>query len=124
MTTEDINRYKDAYLPNTSLNERRNPAISPIYHPVFRYPGSQLANTAEFQTKKYQLPPAMFLCGTQEAGVDDQVLMHFKWQVVGGEARINFLAGAPHAFLLLDAKRFNVAAEGRDLMIEFVLEKL
>lgn len=123
MTTENIHRFKDAYLLRTSEEERRNPAISPMYHPIFQYPGSQTVSAAKYQGKRPRLPPALFLCGTQDAVLDDQVLMSFKWQIAGGEARIKFLEGAPHAFLLLNAKKFNITAQGRDLMIEFVLEK-
>lgn len=123
MTTEHVRHFFDAYLPNKSADDRRNPAISPMYHPIFQYPGSQLARTSKYQGKSPQLPPALFLCGTQDAVLDDQVLMSFKWQIAGGEARVKFIEGAPHAFLLLDAKQFNIVAAGRDMIIEFVLEK-
>jgi acetyl esterase/lipase len=123
LTTKSINHFYDAYLPNMSPNDRRDPAISPMYHPIFQYPGSQLASAAKYPGKKPRLPPALFLCGTQDAVLDDQVLMSFKWQIGGGEARIKFIEGAPHAFLLLDANQFNITAEGRNLMIDFALEK-
>jgi pimeloyl-ACP methyl ester carboxylesterase len=124
MTTENVRHFYEAYLPNMSADDRRDPAISPMYHPIFQYPGSQFAATAKYQGKRPQLPPALFLCGTQDAVLDDQVLVIFKWQIAGGEARIKFISGAPHAFLFLDAKQFDIAAAGRDLMIDFVLEKI
>ena len=124
MTTENVQHFFNAYLPDISQSERRDPAISPMYHPIFQYPGSQLASTARYRGRRPRLPPALFLCGTQDAVLDDQILMSFKWQIAGGESRIKFIEGAPHAFLLLDSSQFNIAAEGRDLMIDFVLEKM
>lgn len=35
--TKGIEYFLDAYLPNLSADERRNPSISPMYHPIFQY---------------------------------------------------------------------------------------
>ena len=124
MTTIGVEHFFDAYLPNMSPEERRHPAVSPMYHPIFQYPGSQLPREDKYGENRPKLPPALFLCGTKDAVLDDQVLMSFKWQVAGGEARIKLVEGAPHAFLLLDAKQFHASARGQDLIIEFLLEKM
>jgi acetyl esterase/lipase len=124
MTTTNVEHFFDAYLPNMSPEDRRQPTVSPIYHPIFQYPGSQLASDEKYGPNRPKLPPALFLCGTKDAVLDDQVLMSFKWQIAGGEARVKFVEGAPHAFLLLDAKQFQVSAHGQDLMIDFFLEKM
>ena len=122
--TEAVKNYFDAYLPNLSPDERRNPAISPIYHPIFQYRGSVLASKDPYAIDKPQLPPALFLTGTQDLVLDDMVLMHFKWQLAGGEARIKFVEGAPHAFLLVPSQQFKIVGQGEGLIVEFLKEKL
>jgi acetyl esterase/lipase len=122
MTTEHVEHYGDAYLGKMSLQERRDPAISPIYHPIFKYPGSTLATGAISGNVK--LPPALFLSGTRDAILDDTVLMSFRYQVAGGEAHVKFVEGAPHAFLLFPADRFEMVARGRAILTEFLQEKM
>lgn len=122
--TSAVEHYFDAYLPNLSPEERRNPAISPMYHPIFQYRGSVPPSQDVYGGKKPQLPPALFLTGTHDLVLDDMVLMHFKWQLAGGEARIKFVEGAPHAFLLVPSARFKIVGQGENLIVEFLREKL
>jgi acetyl esterase/lipase len=86
--------------------------ISPIYHPLFQYPGSAKAKGE--QNKIGKLPPALFLTGTQDPVVDDNVLMSFKWSVAGAEAKVEFIAGAPHAFNMAPAEQYPIVGQGRD----------
>jgi acetyl esterase/lipase len=122
--TDAVQHYFDAYLPNHSPDQRRNPSVSPIYHPIFQYRGSVRASEDTYKTGKPQLPPALFLTGTHDLVVDDMVLMHFKWQLAGGEARIKFIEGAPHAFLLVPAQQFKIVGQGEKLIVEFLRENL
>ena len=88
MTASDIDNFLDAYLPNTIATERRNPAISPIYHEIFRCPNVASLSTGtndasgdqgRAAVQRGNLPPAMFIVGTLDCVVDDQILMSFKW---------------------------------------------
>lgn len=120
LTTENIQRFGDAYLGDRTPEQRRDPAISPIYHPVFQIPGSGFGE----MKKEVKLPPALFLCGTQDALVDDTVLMSFRWQVAGGDARVKFVEGAPHGFLLFGADKCEMTAKGYSVLRDFLKEKL
>lgn len=122
--SDAVNHYFDVYLPNLTPEERRHASISPMYHPIFQYRGSVLVSKDVYAGKKPQLPPALFLPGTHDLVVDDMVLMHFKWQLAGGEARIKFVEGAPHAFLLAPAQQFKIVGQGEGLIVEFLKEKL
>ena len=122
MTTENAEHYGDAYLGKRSPQERTDPAISPIYHPIFKYPGSTLETGAIGDGVK--LPPALFLSGTKDATLDDTVLMSFRYQVAGGDARVKFVEGAPHAFLLFPTDRFEMVARGRAILTEFLQEMM
>jgi acetyl esterase/lipase len=64
------------------------------------------------------------LTGTQDLVIDDMVLMHFKWQLAGGEARIRFVEGAPHSFLFVPSDRFKIVGQGGNYIIEILKEKL
>ncbi|CZR69487.1 related to lipase 2 [Phialocephala subalpina] len=120
LTTENIEHFGDAYLGDRTPEDRRDPSISPIYHPVFQIPGSRFGETK----KEVKLPPALFLCGTQDALVDDTVLMSFRWQVAGGEATVKFVEGAPHGFLLFGADKCEMAARGHAILTEWLKEKV
>ena len=59
MKTENIQCFGEAYLGDRTTEERRDPSVSPIYHPVFRYPGSQITSLegiqAETQKKRVKV---------------------------------------------------------------------
>jgi acetyl esterase/lipase len=128
MKTENVRRFGEAYLGTRTMEERRDPAISPIYHPLFRYPGSQISSfeglKAEAVRKRVALPPALFLCGTLDPVVDDTVMMSFKWQVAGGEAVVKFVEGGPHGFLLFPPERFEPAVTGMNALLDFLKERV
>jgi acetyl esterase/lipase len=130
MKTENVKRFGEAYLGDRTIEERRNPAISPIYHPIFRYPGSQIATLedlkaeAQKEKKRTKLPPALFLCGTLDPVIDDTIMMSFKWQVAGGEATVKLIPGGPHGFQLFPLEQFEPAQIGRKVFLDFLREKL
>lgn len=128
MRTENVKRFGEAYLGDRTLEERRDPAISPVYHPLFRYPGSQIASLedlkAEAGKKKPKLPPALFLCGTLDPVIDDTIMMSFKWQVAGGEAVVKLIPGGPHGFQLFPIEQFEPTQIGRKAFLDFLKERL
>ena len=128
MKTENVQHFGDAHLGNRTMDQRRDPAISPMYHPLFRYPGSQIASLedlkAEPQRQKPKLPPALFLCGTLDPVIDDTILMSFKWQVAGGEALVKLIPGGPHGFQLFPLDQFEPAVIGRKILLDFLKERL
>jgi acetyl esterase/lipase len=128
LRTENVKRFREAYLGGQTMEELRDPAISPIYHPFFRYPGSQIASLqdlkAEAEKKRVKPPPALFLCGTLDPILDDTVLMSFKWQAAGGEATVKFIAGAPHGYQLFPLDRFGPAVVGRNALLDWLKERV
>jgi acetyl esterase/lipase len=128
MRTENVKRFGEAYLGNRTIEERRDPAISPLYHPVFRYPGSQITSLedlkAEANKKKVKLPPALFICGTLDPVIDDTIMMSFKWQIAGGEALVKLISGGPHGYQLFPLDQFEPAQIGRKILLDFLKERL
>ena len=72
--------FYDQLLPDQNADQRRDPAISPMY--------AELTN----------LPPAHFTVGTADLVLDDSVLMAMKWAVAGNYAELGLYPGAPHGF--------------------------
>jgi acetyl esterase/lipase len=73
----DAHSYREAYLPSTTEDDRRDPDISPFYADL----------------KKLKCPPAIFTCGTLDPLLDDSVLMATKWTMSGAEAVIKLYPG-------------------------------
>jgi len=67
-------------LPGKSEEERRDPAVSPLYADLSR------------------LPPAVLMCGTIDPLIDDSRLMAERWSAVNGNASLIVVPDAPHAF--------------------------
>lgn len=79
------NQFVDAFLPGMSLQEKKEPAVSPYYE-----------NLAPFRGR---LPPALFTCGTEDPLIDDSVVMGAKWAMFGGTSIVKIYTGAPHGFI-------------------------
>lgn len=126
MKSINIKRFGDAYLGSRTPAERKDPAISPLYHEIFRYPGSHHQGEAmvEGEKKKVKLPPALFMVGTLDPVIDDNVLMSFRYQVAGGEATIKFVEGGAHSFLMFPEERYGPATKGKTILKEFLKAKL
>ena len=72
-----MNHFQEAYLPNTTVEDRRDYKISPCF--------------ADMENMK--LPPALFTCGTLDCLLDDSVLMSSKWIRSGAEAILKIYPG-------------------------------
>ncbi|KAF2719851.1 alpha/beta-hydrolase [Polychaeton citri CBS 116435] len=103
-----MQKYIDTYLPDTTVADRTDPWISPVY-----------ANLAEMK-----LPPAFFAIGTQDPLVDDNILMSTKWSLSGAESVLKFYPGAPHGFTFFPIGGTEQTLLALEDIITFVSEKL
>ena len=108
-----LQRFNDAYIPGMSIVERRSALVSPLYEDM-------KALVSSLPSKA--LPPALFLCGTEDALLDDTLLMSMKWMIAGGEAVVKIYPGAPHGFTIFPGLK--VAQEAAAVTMQFVQEKL
>ncbi|KAL8923098.1 MAG: hypothetical protein Q9208_004782 [Pyrenodesmia sp. 3 TL-2023] len=93
---ELIEHFAEAFCPGMSLEQRRDPSVSPFYRDL----------------RGLELPPAMFICGTEDCLLDDTVMMSAKWQMNGGTAVVRIFPGAPHGFTVLPQDQCAEAKEG------------
>ena len=75
-TSDDLRYFADCYCPDVTL--RTSPEVSPL-----------LGDVAG-------LPPAAFVVGTEDALVDDTVLMFEKWRAAGNDATLDVWPDGPH----------------------------
>jgi len=71
-----------------------------------------------------KLPPALFLCGTEDCLMEDSVLMAARWQMAGGEGVVRLFSGAPHGFIAIPDEMAESAREGKEVVREFLREKM
>ncbi|KAF2811358.1 uncharacterized protein BDZ99DRAFT_487179 [Mytilinidion resinicola] len=103
-----MKRYIDVLLPNTTIEQRRHPSISPFFADL----------------RGLKLPPALFTCGTEDPLLDDTVFMSAKWMMWGNEAVVRIYNGAPHGFIMFPPGTIDAVQEGLDASTDFVKEKL
>jgi acetyl esterase/lipase len=72
--------FADCFCPQLDSEQRRDPAISPLY--------------ADLRG----LPPALFTIGTQDPLLDDSLFMEARWRAAGNEARLAVYEEAAHGF--------------------------
>ena len=108
LNKDSISAFADTFLPGTTREQRQDPSISPLY--------------ADLQS--VGLPPALFLCGTEDILLEDTVLMAARWQLAGGEAAMRLFAGAPHGFISAPPEISDNAKEGLELVDQFLKGKL
>ncbi|KAF2972997.1 hypothetical protein GQX73_g667 [Xylaria multiplex] len=92
--------------------ERRNPLVSPLFEDL-----RALAS----QTLSGRLPPALFICGTNDPLLDDTLFMSVKWQATGSETIVKIFPGAPHVF---NVPSVDIGKESFAYEAEFLLDKL
>jgi acetyl esterase len=73
-------------LPGLDPEQRRDPAISPLY--------------ADLR----ELPPALFSIGTLDPLLDDSLFMAERWAMAGNYARLDIYPDSPHGFTILPTK--------------------
>lgn len=103
-----MDAFQNAFLPNITVEQRADPTISPFY--------------ANLQGLK--LPPAIFLCGTEDPLIDDTVMMSAKWMMAGGEGIVKIYPGAPHGFIGFPPELIEASTQAKEAIKAFVLEKM
>lgn len=109
---EIMKHFTDAYVPNMSLEDKRSPSVSPLYEDL------QALVAMEAGMK---LPPALFLCGTQDPLLEDTLMMSTRWLIAGGESVVKIWPGEAHGF---SAFPTNSAREASAMMQQFIQEKM
>jgi acetyl esterase/lipase len=67
-------------LPNVAPEERRNPALSPLYRDASG------------------MPSTLFTVGTKDPLLDDTLFMAARWQAQGNQSQLNVFPEGPHGF--------------------------
>jgi acetyl esterase len=80
--TDTLRTGYDLFTPRLGPEERRDPAISPLY--------ADLTG----------LPPARLVVGTEDPLLDDSLFLAARWQSAGAPAHLDVIAGAMHGFTL------------------------
>jgi acetyl esterase len=75
-----MNWFVECFVPGTSEQERRDPAVSPLY--------------ADLRG----LPPALFSCGTLDPLLDDSLFMSARWRQAGNGAALSLWPDGVHAY--------------------------
>lgn len=102
-TPEALKYTTEAFIPGTSFEERRHPSISPFY--------SDLQSLSP-------LPPALFVCGTEDILIDELVFFGAKWMMVNSETVLKVFPGALHGFIDFEGMPF--MQEGWNAITDFL----
>lgn len=103
-----MSAYISALLPNTTMEQRRDPSISPFFKDI----------------RGLKLPPALFTCGSEDPLLDDTVFMGAKWMMWGNEAVVKIYNGAPHGFIGNPVGTIKSVEEGLQDSVAFVKAKI
>ena len=78
LTAEQIEYFAELFTPGRSIQERRDPDISPLYAAL------------------HGLPPALFSVGADDHLVDDTLFMAARWELAGNQAELLVYPEGPH----------------------------
>ena len=78
LTAEQIEYFAELFTPGRSVEERRDPDISPLYADL------------------HGLPPALFTVGADDHLVDDTLFMAARWVLAGNDAELLVYPESPH----------------------------
>ncbi|KAK2686288.1 hypothetical protein QWA68_014841 [Fusarium oxysporum] len=101
---ESMSRLVDAAFSRENVVDRKDPSVSPLY--------------ADLE----DLPPALFLCGTEDSVVDDSVFLGARWSLAGNRAEVKLVPNGFHAFSLIPTGE--IQQEGVSDVISFGLSVL
>ncbi|KAL3466974.1 carboxylesterase [Aspergillus heterothallicus] len=104
LSKEGMIAFVEAGFRHVPMAERKDPLVSPLY--------------ADLRG----MPPALFLTGDTEPLVDDSVFMAARWCGAGNGAELAVVAGACHAFTIIQMGE--VTLDGIDRIVGFVERNL
>jgi acetyl esterase/lipase len=110
LNCEIIEHFVNAFLPGMTLEQKKDPSVSPLYEDLGKFRG--------------RLPGALFTCGTEDPLLDDSVMMSTKWMMAGGEAIVKIYPGAPHGFIAFPPAALNEAGEALQDTQTYIRERL
>ncbi|KAI3338055.1 acetyl esterase [Ustulina deusta] len=117
LNREIMGRFAEVYTPGWTTEARQSPLVSPLFEDLRALASSSSPSAAPGG----RLPPALFLCGTDDPLLDDTLLMGVKWLASGSEAVVKIFPGAPHVFNVPD---LDVGKESFAYEAEFLLGKI
>jgi acetyl esterase/lipase len=103
VTHDSLKHTTEAFIPETTLEDRRHPSSSPFY--------------ADLQSLS-PLPPALFLCGTEDMLIDDSVFFSAKWMMVEASTVLKIFPGGLHGFV--DFNGFPFMQDGWEAIVQFL----
>ncbi|KAI0164738.1 acetyl esterase [Xylariaceae sp. FL1272] len=83
-----IETFQEVYTPGWTIQQRQRPDLFPLYDDIQGLAAS---------TPLKKLPPALFICGTDDPLLDDTLLLSVKWMATGSEGIVKVAPGGPHA---------------------------
>jgi acetyl esterase len=102
---EEIRFVADCYLPGRSLEERRDPAVSPLHADL------------------NGMPPALMSVGTCDHLVDDTLMLATRWAAAGNEVELFVAPDMPHGFLAFPCAITDLWAERTNAWFANVLAR-
>ena len=99
LSTPHLDWFYELALPGLTAEERRSPNLSPLYQ------------TCE------DMPPALFVVGTEEPLLDDTLFMAARWQAAGNDTQLAVYPGAPHGF---NGMNTALGRHGNEVIYEFI----
>jgi acetyl esterase/lipase len=100
LTPDGIEFFHDSYLPGRTPEERRSPAISPLY------------------AELHDLPPAIFTVGTDDHLLDDSLFMATRWAAHGNATELAVFPDCCHGFSMFPTSLAKRARERVDAFLE------
>ena len=106
---DNYDAFVEAFTPGFSVEQRKDPAVSPYFADVAGLP----------------LPAALFAAGTDDLLLGDSVAMALKWQMAGAEGVLKLYPGCVHGFTTIaPPEKLPEARECFEHGVEFIREKI
>ncbi|KAJ5793864.1 hypothetical protein N7457_000463 [Penicillium paradoxum] len=109
---------------NIFINAEDTVSFTNAFIPPDQFPTSRLksAEVSPLYADLRDLPPALFLVGTEDPLLDDSVFMASKYSLANNDVKLSILREAGHAFNLVP--NIEMAKEGNQEILDFVRQHL